>query len=275
VAPAPPPPAPASDPWRNALENALKKIRDMDPLNIDEVIQRASDSWQARLQAFLLGRPEVLADIDYLRCRARNEPLGKILRARLKTASFRDWNEAYVAGMSETGVTFPLPLWFALAALGALGFEIPKDLGSVKSPDESKAANLFVSKIQQATSLKGLLILRVTAESQTAEWNISPTMPAVIMTPDEFLRPGKANLQAYFQARLHGVLIEVARDETPAAAFTRARASEISSRLSSVRIGYLMAAQPQNPQATSGNPYAVLPADAMAAYIQTFGATTK
>ncbi|RSL18003.1 hypothetical protein EDE15_3557 [Edaphobacter aggregans] len=266
---------PAADAWRNALERVLTQIRDMDPLNIDSVIQKAYDVWQARLMAFLSTQPEVPPDIDYLRCRALNLPPGMILRGRLKNVSLREWNEAFVAGMSETGVTFPVPLWFSLAALGALGFDVPRDLSSVKSAEENKAASEFISKIPQTSPPKGLLILRVTAESQTAGWNISTSMPTLIITPTDFLREGKANLQSYFQPRLHGVLIEVGRDEQPAAALARANGAAIKEKLPSVRLGFLMAAQPQNAVLPSGyNSFAIMPTDAMDAYTKAFMSTS-
>jgi hypothetical protein len=242
---------------------------------MEDVIQRASDSWQTRLLSFLTGLPgqsEIPPDIDYLRCRAANHPLGTVLCGRLKNVSLRDWNEAYVTGMS---VSTAVPLWFALAALRALGFDVPRDLNSAKSKAESRAATDFVSKIPTTSSPKGLLILRLTAESQTAEWKISPSMPALILTPEDFLREGKANLQSYFQPRLHGVLIEMARNETPAA--VQARVSlmvAIRERLLSVRVGFLMIAQDQAAKNMVNGAVAVNAADAAEAYTQAFATTS-
>jgi hypothetical protein len=263
---------PAEDPWRTALESALSRISVMLPPSMNDVLRKAVDSWQARLTAFLTGssgQAEIPPDIDYLRCRAANLPLGIVLRGRLRNASLRDWNEAYVSGMSVTGDFASLPLWFALAALGALGFDVPRKLDSA-SYDEIKAAESFVSKIPTGSPPKGLLILRLTAESQTAEWKISASMPALILTSEDFLREGKANLRSYFQPRLHGVLIEMSRDELPAAAQTRANVNTIKDQLPSVRVGFLMRAQNENAKKMANGVVAVSPADAWEAYTQAF-----
>jgi hypothetical protein len=273
--PAPTAPAlsqPAEDPWRIALESALSRISIMLPPSMNDVIRKAADSWQARLTAFLTGssgQAEIPPDIDYLRCRAANLPLGMVLRGRLRNVSLRDWNEAYVSGMSVTGDFASLPLWFALAALGALGFDVPRKLDSA-SYDEMEAAESFVSKIQTGSPPKGLLILRLTAESQTAEWKISASMPALILTSEDFLREGKANLRSYFQPRLHGVLIEMSPDELPAAAQTRANINTIKDQLPSVRVGFLMRAQNEIAKKMANGVVALSPADAGEAYTQAF-----
>jgi hypothetical protein len=247
----------------------------MGPVNFDEVIQRASSTWQNRLVAFLTGQPEVPPDIDYLRCRVSNSPLGMALHPRLKNVGIHEWAKAYLAGMLETGVPFPVPLWFSLAALGVLGFDVPQELSTVKSAEENKAAAEFVSKIPQTSSPpKGLLILRVTAESQTTSWKMSPTMPALILTPTEFLSEGKINLQSYFQARLHGVLIEVGRDEQAIAALNRVGITAINHKLPSVRVGLLVASPLQTlPAGISST--AVMPVDAYDAYQKAFGSQTS
>lgn len=271
-------PGPLADLWRAALEDALAKIRDQEPLNWSSVIQKASDSWQTRLVAFTTGLPEVPPDIDYLRCCARKEPLGTILRPRLKSVTFREWNDVFSSVIAESKDPRALPRWFALGALAALGFDVPKDLIKVSNANlpsgEIGPDAQFVSKLSRVPAKKGLLILRVTADSVTASWNIS-TMPAISLTPDEFLRPWRLDLQDYFRDRLHGVLVELNKDEQPSAAQSRARYNEFKMKYPSVRFGYLLPATPQNTSATGGNPFAVLPADAMAAYTQTFGSTTN
>ena len=261
---------PTLDPWSSALQSTLAKIRDMAPLNEGDFTQRASDAWQARLQAFLSAQPEVLPDIDYLRCRAANHPLGTVLRGRLKNASLREWSEAYVRGM-YTGVPLPVPLWFALAALAALGFDIPRELTSVTVPTEGEAAAKFISRIPPTSDIpKGLIILRTTAESQTANWQISPSMPTLIVTAEDFFRTDKASLRSYFQPRLYGVLIEVGRDEDHTAALNRVGLNKIRQRFPSARVGFLLAALPQNPTAMGDYGFAVLPGGAYDAYVKAF-----
>jgi hypothetical protein len=265
-----PPPQTAGDTWKSAVERALADIRSMGPINFDEVMQRASNAWQNRLVAFLTGQPEVPPDIDYLRCRVANSPLGMVSQASLRGVGLQEWSRAYVAGMLETGVPFPVPLWFSLAALRALGFDVPPDLSSVKSAEEANAAAEFVARISQTSSpQKGLLILRVTAQSQTANWKISPTTPALILDPADFLKDGKMNLQSYFQPRLHGILIEVGRDEQPAAALTRVGGvAAITQRIPLVRVGLLLASPAQNTSADF--PAAVMPNDPNDAYVKAF-----
>jgi hypothetical protein len=271
-APTAPASQPAEDPWRTALESALSRISVILPPSMNDVIQKTADSWQARLTAFLTGssgQAEIPPEIDYLRCRAANLPLGMVLRGRLRNASLRDWNEVYVFGMSVRGDFASLPLWFALAALGALGFDVPRTLDSA-SNDEMQAAESFVSKIPTRSPPKGLLILRLTAESQTAEWKISASMPALILTSEDFLREGKANLRSYFKPRLHGVLIEMSRDELPAAAQTRANINTIKDQLPSVRVGFLMRTPNESAKKMAEGVVAVSPADAWEAYSQAF-----
>lgn len=260
-----------SDKWRKAVDGALSNTATMEPPNMDDVAQRAADFWQARLVGFLSrsGQPEIPPDIDYLRCRAAKQRLGTVLRGRLRSISLREWCEVYVSGMSKSGVPAPVPLWFALAALGAMGFDVPRELSSVESPEEISAVN-FVSQIPTTSSPKGLLVLRLTAESQTTEWKISSTMPALVLTPEDFLREGKVNLQSYFLARLTGVLVEVARDEPPDAAQRRAGATVIKERFQSLKVGLLMVAPNETAKRLSGGAVAVNPADASAACAQAF-----
>jgi len=268
---------PQADAWREALKSTVVKIEGQDAPKRNQVIERASDSWQARLLRFLTetSQPAIPPDIDYLRCRAANDPLGTVLRGRLKDVSLREWNQAYVSGMS-TDVKPPVPLWFALAALVALGFDVPRDFSSAKPAMEAGPATDFVSKIPppatSATELqKGLLILRLPKESLTEEWKISPSMPALILPPVVFLQDGKLNLQSYFQERLYWVLIEVARNEQWDAVQKRADVAKIREKLPpNVKIGYLLPGPNELARRPERTAVAVNPSDASEAYSQAF-----
>jgi hypothetical protein len=276
-----PPQAVVSDQWRKALEGALSRIATMDPVDVNEVEQKAADSWQARLEAFLAagsGQSEIPPDIDYLRCRAAKLPLGMVLRGRLKNVSLREWSETYVAGTLKMGAATGVPLWFALGALGALGFDIPRDQSLLrfsgensKVTEEASATMKFISRIPTISPPKGLLVLRLTAESQTAEWKISPSMPALVLTPEEFLREGKLNVQTYFQPRLTGVLVEVARDEQLDAA--QKRVTAIKDRLPSVKVGLLIVTQNEAAKKLLSGAVAVKPSDALDASTQAFSSS--
>lgn len=271
--------ADVSDQWRKALDGALSSITTMEPPNMNEVEQKAADFWQARLGAFLTaGQLEIPPDIDYLRCRAAKLPLGMVLRGRLRNVSLREWSEAYVAGISNTGATTGVPLWFGLGALGALGFDIPRDPSLLrfsgensKSSEEASATASFISRIPTISPPKGLLVLRLTAESQTAEWKISPSMPALVLTPEDFLREGKLNVQSYFQPRLAGVLVEVARDEQLDAA--QKRVATIKGRLPSIKVGLLMVTQNEAAKKLFPGAVAVKPIDALDASAQAFSSS--
>jgi hypothetical protein len=258
----------------------------MDPMHIEEVRVRAFDAWQARLLSVLPvpgqpPQPEMPPDIDYLRCRAASDPLGTVLRGRLRDVTLREWNEAYVCGMSVTGAATPVPLYFALAALGMLGFDIPRDIPTKFS---SEVPESFLTRIPTANATKGLLIIKLTADSQTMEWRISPSVPALILTAEEFLRDGtaegflgngKMNLQPYLQQRLHGVLVELGRDEAPNGTRLNSLPITLAATLPSIRVGFLALA-PLNEQARSlvGGAVAVRPADAGEAYTQAFASTS-
>jgi hypothetical protein len=275
------PQAVVSNPWRMALDGALSQIATMDPVDLNEIEQKAADSWQARLGAFLAAgstQSEIPPDIDYLRCRAAKLPLGMVLRGRLKNVSLREWSETYVAGTSKMGAATGVPLWFALGALGALGFDIPRDQSLLrfsgensKATEEANATMKFISGIPTISPPKGLLVLRLTAESQTAEWKISPSMPALVLTPEEFLREGKLNVQTYFQPRLTGVLVEVARDEQPDAA--QKRVTTIKDKLPSVKVGLLMVTQNEAAKKVFSGMVAVKPSDALDASTQAFSSS--
>ena len=211
-------------------------------------------------------------DIDYLRCRTANDPLGTVLRGRLRNVTLREWNEAYVCGMSVTGAATPVPLYFALAALGMLGFDVPRD---IQTKFLSEVPESFLTKIPAANATKGLLIIKLTADSQTTEWKISPSVPALILTAEEFLRDSKMNLQPYLQQRLHGVLVELGRDEAPNGTRVNSLRIALVGPLPSIRVG-LLAPAPLNEQARSsvGGAVAVRPADAGEAYTQAFASTS-
>lgn len=280
-APATPPPSaepskPVADPWRLALERALAKIAAMDPMPRDEIRQRAEESWQARLLSVLPlqgqpAQPEILPDIDYLRCRAANDPLGTVLHGRLRNTTLREWNEVYVYGMATTGVPTPLPLWFALAALGMLGFDIPRDIPTRFAAEVPES----FAKIPTTNATKGLLIIRLTADSQTTEWKISPSVPALILTAEDFQRDNKLNLQPYLQLRLHGVLIELGRDEAPNASRPNSLRTTLAQLMPSIRVGFLAFAQlTEQARSQAGGAIAVRPSDAGEAYTQAFASTS-
>jgi hypothetical protein len=269
-----PPSQPVANPWRIAVEDALAQVAVLIRPQMEDVIQRAADSWQNRLLGLLTSppQPEISPDIDYLRCRVASHPLGMVLRGRLKNVSLREWNDVYISGMSAKGAATPVPLWFAVAALGYLGFDVPRDFNSPNFLAESSDATTFASKLPTASPRKGLAVLRLTADSQTAEWRINPTMPALIVTLDEWLRDAKVNVQKYFQERLNGLLIEVGRDEEPASVWARPGMNRIKDMLPSVKTGLLMMAR--TAKADSLGNVAVKPADAWEAYTQAFAAGT-
>jgi hypothetical protein len=268
------PPQPPVDPWRTALENALDRIGTVRRPNMEDVVKRAADSWQARLLALLAGvpdQPEVPPDIDYLRCRAANHPLGTVLDGRLRNVTQDKWNEVYVRGMSVSGADIPLPVWFAVAALGMLGFDVPRDLSSSNSPAESADAANFVSKTPTTSARKGLYILRLTADSQTVGWKLNPSIPALILPVDAALRETKIRMVKYLQERLHGILVEVAPNEAYDTVQNRVGIDKLREMFPSVRQGWLFSARPDGKWDVQFS--AVKPVDAWEAYTQAFPAT--
>jgi hypothetical protein len=271
------PPPPPADPWRTAVEAALSKIALMERPSMEDVIQRANEGWQNRIVGLLTSpdQPEISPDIDYLRCRAANHPLGMVLRGRLKNVSLREWNEVYMSGALLTGASTPVPLWFAVAALGALGFDVPREpnlFNSATFVAEGNEASTFAAKLPTASPRKGIAVIRLTADSQTAEWKINPSMPALILPAIDALRSGKFSPQKYFLDRLHGILVEVARGENPAAARTRAGINRLNEEFPNIRTGLLLLARTGGPEDLVGA--AVKPTDAWDAYTQAFATTT-
>jgi hypothetical protein len=254
------------------VEAALLKIALMERPQMEDVIKGANEGWQNRFVGLLTSQPEISPDIDYLRCRAANHPLGMVLRGRLKNVSLREWNEVYMAGMSATGASTSVPLWFAVAALGALGFDVPRDFSSSSLSAEIAEVSNFTSRLPTVSPRKGMAVIRLTADSQTAEWKINPSMPALILTAEEALRSGaKVSPQKYFQERLHGILIEVARGETPTAARSRAGMNRLNELFPNVRSGLLMLERTGSPDDLASA--AVKPPDAWDAYVQAFASS--
>jgi hypothetical protein len=252
--------------WRSALDSALDQVRKLGPPDALATQRRAWGAWQARLLAYARRQPVVPPDIDYLRCRAEGSAPGTILRGRLQNLSVREWSEAYIAGVASNAA-IKAPLWFGLGALAGQGFDLSPDITptTAASQEESEAAVQFLQRVGTSNPKKGLIVVRLKAESISANWRVS-TVPALTVTAEEYLSQAKAKVDDYFLARLHGVLIEVDQNQEPAEAQKQAIWPAIRKATPSVKIGFLMARPPDNTASVpSGSVYTVAPADAAAA----------
>ena len=272
----PPPEGQNTDPWRAALEDVLQKIRELPLPYSSEIPVEAWENWQARLQSFAANSTEVLPDINYLRSRAAGSSPGTALAGRLKNRTLREWSEAFIAGIKSSGGSSSTPLWFALGSLLAAGFDSQMTtlLSSSKYP-EVEAAQQFVARIPAGSPRKGLIVVRLPADSITANWRVSATVPAIAVTYEDYIAPAKIDMKVYFQPRLHGVLIEVDRSEQPDAALRRVNTSLLSAGISGLRFGFLMVQPALNPATVAGYPVAIAPNDAAAALLQTFQITSS
>jgi hypothetical protein len=250
--------------WKQSLDAALKTIRDADRPQIDDCRRRSLENWRARLLAHAAGKTEVPPDIDYLRCRTAGVIEGMVLRGRLKSLSVREWSEAYVTGMTLS--PYQIPLWFAFGALGGLGFEIARELPGIASKtvenEEWKAAVEFVMQATSTVPRKGVIVVRAATESLTANWRVSP-VPALVVTADQFHARHKVELNSYFESRIHGILVEVERNETVEAALRRVDVARVQRPYLTLAIGLIVAQRPATPPA--GYRFSVAPQDSVEA----------
>jgi hypothetical protein len=137
---------------------------------------------------------------------------------------------------------------------------------------EGNEASKFAPKLPTASPRKGIAVIRLTADSQTAEWKINLSMPALILPTIEALRSDKVSLRKYFQEGLHGILIEVARGENPVAAQTRAGINRLNEEFPNILTALLMLARTGGPEDLGSA--AVKPTGAWDAYTQAFATTT-
>jgi hypothetical protein len=250
--------------WRVSLESALESIRGLDSPDLMQAEQNAWRLWQDRLLAFAARQPEIPPDIDYLRCLASKSPAGVILPARLAQVNLNQWSELYCSTIAANSSS---PLWLIPGILGAVGFDIGRDLESTIrstaiSPGDSALDFLARSRTGESKgeSRKGLIVVRLAANSVTAPWMIAPTVPALTMQPSDVHGQKHIDLWPYFQPRLHGVLIEVDPAETVADAQKRVSVDQILKLLPSVRLGLLLkTAPPSTSFVPSGYVYATSP----------------
>jgi hypothetical protein len=261
----PPKPADADfQQWRASLETALASVRLLDAPNPDQAEQNAWRLWQDRLLAFAARQPDVLPDIDYLRCLARKSPAGAILPARLATVGLNQWSDVYCSTLAASSSS---PLFLIPGILGAVGFDIGRDLeaairSSAISPGDSVLEFLAKSRIGESKgeSRKGLIVIRLAANSVTTPWIINPTVPALTMLPTDFHGQKRIDLWPYLHPRLHGVLIEVDPAETVADAQKRVSVDQILKLLPNVRLGLLLRTPPPSTSfVPSGYVYATSP----------------
>jgi hypothetical protein len=255
--------------WKQSLEFALKAIRESERPAIEDCRKRSLDNWRARLLAHAGGKTDVPPDIDYLRCRTAGVIEGMVLRGRLKSLSVREWSEAFVAGMSVS--PYLMPLWFAFGALGGLGFEIARDLPGIAAKstenEEWKASVEFVMQAASTVPRKGVLVVRAAAESLTANWRVS-TVPALVVTADQFHAKYKVEMNGYFESRVHGILIEVERNETVENALRRVDVDQMRRPYLSLQIGLIVPQRPATPP--TGYRFCVAPKDSVEACNEVF-----
>jgi hypothetical protein len=270
-------PPPAAADWISALQVTASEIQGLPPQNINDVRQRAWNTWHERLIGFNSGT-DVPVDIDYLRCRVKSLDPGTILLPALRSLQLNEWSDAYIRASRISSPSDPestIPLWFAYGALGALGFDLGPELESitttVQDSREIESTKRFLGMMPPSPPQKGVLIIRVKAGSITDRWTRpSRQLPGICVTEESFANATRIGW-TYFQSRLHGVLFEAEPTETPAATLARAGAAQVLLKLPRVRLGLLtrVARSESLPSGFTAQT-AVAPADLAAASAQAF-----
>jgi hypothetical protein len=203
-------PGKSIDAWKTRVRTLLDEVHSNRTQDKSDLESAGWHAWDTRLAEFARKR-EAKPDLSYLRCLAMGLAPGTVLPPRLIGPSIAcSTSEALVTAIA---ITTTWPMSFALGLAEALGFDISKDLVREKlSTDEQtkflqKRGNLATTA---ALTGKGLLVLRQVSGSRTAQWQIMPGVPVIVLPLSQWrsLFGGRWDMRGYLSDRLAGVLFE-------------------------------------------------------------------